>query len=207
MSSYKSFGERADKLAREAFKKVMDASNKLQKAESQARAYPQRTGAVDAEYYAKSARAAADLAEAKADYEKAKRELADMNRGIASIRAELQQQLAKDFRADPAQVDSATMDLLKSGILNTEDYIGLLEKNSGNITMTRVIKGYAQQHADKLHDSTERQRLKAVAMSSTGDHGALANFDVIAEVCHRAEHNTGMIQHYDELTASALESM
>ena len=99
------------------------------------------------------------------------------------------------------------MDLLKSGILNTDDYIGLFERHSGNITMQRLIKSYAMTAADNMHDTNDRQRLKAVALGMNTDSAALQNFDVIAEVCRRAESNTGMIQHYDELTASVLQNM
>ena len=39
MSKYRTFGARADELARAAFKKVMDASQRLADAESKARAH------------------------------------------------------------------------------------------------------------------------------------------------------------------------
>lgn len=207
MSKYRTYGARADELARAAFKEVMDASKRLADAESKAQAYPQRSGMVDPEYYAKSARAAADLAEAKAAYETAKRGLVTLNNELAKLRTDLQNELAKDNRADPDAVDTATMDLLKSGILNTDDYIGLFERHSGNITMQRLIKSYAMTAADNMHNTNDRQRLKAVALGMNTDSVALQNFDVIAEVCRRAESNTGMIQHYDELTASALQNM
>ena len=207
MSKYKIYGQRADELARAAFKKVTDTATALEKAESQARVYPQRTGMVDADYAAKSARAHADLLEAKQNYETAKRELHNLDREIANIRAELERELTKDNRADPDAVDAATMDLLKSGILDTEDYIGLIERHSGNRTMQRLIKGYAMTAADNMHNTNDRQRLKALAMSMNTDSETLQSFDVIADVCHRAANNTGMIQHYDSLTASVIDNM
>ena len=207
MSKYKIYGQRADELARAAFKKVTDTAAALEKAENQARVYPQRSGMVDANYAAKSARAQADLLEAKQAHEQAKRELQNIDRELANIRAELERELAKDNRADPDAVDAATMDLLKSGILNTEDYIGLIERHSGNRTMQRLIKGYAMTAADSMSNTQDRQKLKALAMSMNTDSDTLHNFDVIAEVCHRAANNTGMIQHYDSLTAEALQNL
>ena len=57
MGKYKTYADRVDTLAREAFAKVKDTAAALEKAERQAKAYPQRAGIVDADYYAKSARA------------------------------------------------------------------------------------------------------------------------------------------------------
>lgn len=207
MSKYSTYGARADELARAAFKEVMDASKKLADAESKAQAYPQRSGIVDTAYAAKSARAAADLAEAKENYNKAKQGIVTLNNELAKLRTDLQRELAKDNRADPEAVDTATMDLLKSGILNCDDYIGLFERHSGNRTMQRLIKSYAMTAADNMHNTDDRQRLKAVALGMNTDSETLHNFDVVAEVCRRVEHNTGMIQHYDELTASALQNI
>ena len=207
MSKYRKFAEKADAMAKEAFKKVNETAEALQRAQSKAAACPQRNGMVDAEYAAKSARAAADLAEAKAAHERAKAELQTLNKNIAEVRAELVREIEKDNRADPELVDTATMELLKSGILTTDDYQGLFEKHSGNRTMQRLIRKYANETADNMPEARDRQTLKALAASTDTDSAVLANFDVIAEVCHRAEHNTGMIQHYESLTAQAIKEM
>lgn len=207
MSKYKKYADKVNTMAKEAFKKVTDTAAALERAENQARAYPQRMGGVDPDYYAKSARAAADLAEAKAAHEKAVRDLHTLNVNIAQVRTELVQEICRDNRADPEAVDTATLELLKSGILNTEDYVGLFEKHSGNRTMLRLIRKYANEAADSKANAHERQQLKALAMSTDCDNKTLHDFDVIAEVCHRAENNTGMIQHYDNLTANIIENM
>lgn len=207
MGKYKTYADRVDTLAREAFAKVKDAKAALEKAERQAQAYPQRSGAVDAEYYAKSARAAADLAEAKQNYTAAMRGISTLNENIRGIRSELAAQIDKDGRANPEAVDTATLELLKSGILTESDYVGLLEKNSDNLTMTRLIKKNIEDNAKIMSNTPARQHLMGLALSIDTDSQALQSFDVIADVCSRVEHNTGMIDHYDSLTAQARADM
>jgi len=207
MGKYKTYADRVDTLAREAFAKVKDATAALEKAERQAAAYPQRNGMVDADYYAKSARAAADLAEAKQNYTAALRGISALNEQIQGIRRELAAQIDKDNRANPEAVDTATLELLKSGILKESDYVGLLEKYNDNLTMTRLIKKHIEDDAKIMGDTPARQHLMGLALSVNTDSAALQNFDVLADVCHRAEHNTRMIDSYETLTAQARANM
>lgn len=207
MGKYKTYADRVDTLAREAFAKVKDAAAALEKAERQAQAYPQRNGIVDADYYAKSARAAADLAEAKQNYTAAMRGISTLNANIKDIRRELAAQIDKDNRANPEAVDTATVELLKSGILTENDYVGLLEKNRDNLTMTRLIKKNIEENAKIMGDTPARQHLMGLALSINTDSQTLRNFDLMADVCNRVEHNTRMIDSYEALTAQARAEM
>jgi hypothetical protein len=207
MGKYKTYADRVDTLAKEAFAKVKDAAAALEKAETQAKLYPQRTGGVDPDYYAKSARAAADLAEAKQNYTAAMRGISTLNENIRGIRKELAAQIDKDGRANPEAVDTATLELLKSGILTESDYVGLLEKNRDNLTMTRLIKKNIEENAKIMGDTPARQHLLGLAMSVNTDSTTLRNFDVLADVCNRVEHNTRMIDSYETLTAQARANM
>lgn len=207
MGKYKTYADRVDTLAREAFAKVKDAAAALEKAERQAQAYPQRNGIVDADYYAKSARAAADLAEAKQNYTVAMRGISTLNANIKDIRRELAAQIDKDNRANPEAVDTATLELLKSGILKENDYVGLLEKNRDNLTMTRLIKKNIEENAKIMGDTPARQHLMGLALSINTDSQTLRNFDLMADVCNRVEHNTRMIDSYEALTAQARAEM
>ena len=81
--------------------------------------------------------------------------------------AELRSALEKEVRAskcvDPTAVDAAGVELMKSGILTTDDYYALAEKYDGNVTMLRLLSKYA---ADAATDADNRKDRVALIVLS-----------------------------------------
>jgi hypothetical protein len=65
------------------------------------------------------------------------------------LRKELVAAVDEAFRVDPAQIESATLELLKCGICTPDEYGVLLNKaaTAGNVNMARLIGKYAENAA------------------------------------------------------------
>lgn len=215
MSKFNSYAKKLDEQARAAFKAYRDAEAAYKKAEQRAKEYPQRNGFVDAQYAAKSARAQADFLEAKQAYDTARRAFRDSDRQFDGMRKELAAAIDDAYSADPAQLDTATLELLKSGILNAGEYAKLLEqaKAASNPTMVRMIGRYAGEAAKARGEShgmndREAQALRVAEYNSRSYTGGdrLQAFDNMVELYHRCTNNPGMIDHWDEFTAETVEN-
>ena len=215
MSKFNSYAKKLDEQARAAFKAYRDAEAAYKKAEQKAREYPQRNGMVNADYAAKSARAQADFLEAKQAYESARRTFRDSDRQFNAMRRELAAAIDDAYSADPAALDSATLELLKSGIMNASEYTKLLEqaKANNNPTMVRMIGKYAADAAKARGEShgmndREAQALRVAEYNSRTFTGGdrLQAFDNMVELYHRCTNNPGMIDHWDEFTAETVEN-
>ena len=215
MSKFNSYAKKLDEQARAAFKAYRDAEAAYKKAEQKAKEYPQRNGMVNADYAAKSARAQADFLEAKQAYESARRTFRDSDRQFDVMRKELAAAIDDAYSVDPAALDSATLELLKSGIMNASEYTKLLEqaKANNNPTMVRMIGKYAADAAKARGEShgmndREAQALRMAEYNSRSYTGGdrLQAFDNMVELYHRCTNNPGMIDHWDEFTAETVEN-
>jgi hypothetical protein len=217
MSKFRRFGIRADQIARDAFERYESAAQALRRAEDARRACPERVGMVDADYAAKAARAAADVSEANYRVHQARLNLEQAEREIANIRAELAAAVASEFAANPAQVDAATMELLKSGICGPSDFASMMQEaqRNGNHTMMRLIAKYAGDAAEDrksntlIGNDTDAMRLTAIAEKGTENDGTavMECFDTLMDICRMTVRNPSMIPNWGELTANALASM
>ncbi len=215
MSKFNSYAKKLDEQARAAFKAYRDAEAAYKKAEQKAREYPQRNGMVNADYAAKSARAQADFLEAKQAYETARRTFRESDTQFNAMRRELAAAIDDAYSADPAQLDTATLELLKSGILTGSEYAKLLEqaKAASNPTMVRMIGRYAGEAAKARGESHGMNDREATALrmaeynsrSYTGGD-RLQAFDNMVELYHRCTNNPAMIDHWDEFTAETVEN-
>lgn len=216
MSKFNSYARKVDEIAKAAFEDYRKAEQAYKKAEEQARQYPQRHGMVDAQYAAKSARAQADFLEAKEAMKAAKTAFEGHKSEIAALRKELVSELDDHYAADPAALDSATLELLKSGVLKANEYGKLMDKaqSDGNYTMARMIAKYAgdaaEQRGSKYGQNDEQARvLRGISYTANQNNGneTLQAFDLMGDVYNRAVNNPGMIDHWGELTSNALENM
>lgn len=215
MSKFNSYAKKLDEQAKAAFKAYRDAEAAYKKAEQKAREYPQRNGMVNADYAAKSARAQADFLEAKQAYETARRTFRESDTQFNAMRRELAAAIDDAYSADPAQLDSNTLELLKSGILTGSEYAKLLEqaKAASNPTMVRMIGRYAGEAAKARGESHGMNDREATALrmaeynsrSYTGGD-RLQAFDNMVELYHRCTNNPAMIDHWDEFTAETVEN-
>lgn len=213
MSKFNKYAKRADEIVKAAFEEYrnaaaahIDAEEQVSKLKDQ-----QKSDGASPQLSAKIARAEADLIEAKAAYRNAPRELEKRMRDLEKIRKELEAELAEALSADPAQLDTNTLELMKSGILTASEYAKLLDaaQNAGNPTMTRLIGKYAADAAKAYRPGDEEARvLNVVVARSRQDNGSeyLKAFDYMVDVYGRAVRNPAMIAMWEELTANVVEA-
>lgn len=212
MSEFNEYAKQVDEIARASFKEYETAADALKKAEDQVSSLRREYHSVNSpQYAAKSTRAQADYLEAMEGLKKAKKSLGEREKEISALRQNLSDAVAKRFVADPASLDSNTMELLKSGILKSNEYESLMKNalQTGNHTMARMIGKYAEKEAqaeDKRHggNTPTARHLRQIAYMASVCNGGyiMQNFDTIADVYHRATRNPGsMIKMWDELTS------
>lgn len=210
MSKYNSYAARMNDLAKENFSAFLKAKAELEAAERHYKDNQRPRGIwnADAEKIARVARAEADYAEKKAAYEAARRKFEGSADGLRGIRSELAKAIDADNMANPDDLDGNTLELLKSGILKPSEYGSLLDKFSGNATMSRMIGSYAEARAKEDGRSAEdRAALSYVAHNAQQATGGdrLEAFDVLSDVYRRCTRNPALIGHWDELTADVIE--
>ena len=210
--------EREQKLARD-----LDAA--VEKAERENRAHRgDRIGApgaaaVDPDEYIAALRSKADLAEAKKSRDSFWFTLPDRLGGeVKRIRAELVEALDGEFCADPAQLDTATLALLDSGICSPDEYRRLLDRaaEKRNTTLARVIGAHAERAAkDAEHDPVQGEQ-NAAAYRAVAIEGAafgrraddfLSAFDAYSNAVSTASRNAPMLtgDQLAQFSADALE--
>ena len=215
MSKFNKYARQIDEMAKTSFEEYLKTKEALAKATEKAREYPLRPGCT-AEYNAKSARAQADLVEAQTAEKAARRALQNNSAKIKTLREELVKELNDTFVVDPAAVDNNALELLKSGMLKSNDYASLAKKAQadGNYTMIRMIAKYAgdaakaeaAQHGETNNPvATELRRISYMGDVYNGNEHLQA-FDSLAEVYSRTANNTAMIKNWNELTAQTVEN-
>jgi len=215
MSKFSSYATRVDKIAQDIFAEYVAAENTLKEAEAVCRKYPQHRGVVDYEYAAKSARAQADLMDAKNKLKQVQERMAAHNSDIAAIRQELAKALKDEYAAKPSDIDPGVLELLKTGVLRSDEYAKLMHdaQEADNVTMSRLISRYAADAAEEISKKygqrdQKAMELRAVAhQGNSDDVGAkLGMFDAIAETYQRTVNNVGMINYWNELVGPVIES-
>lgn len=211
MTKFNTYAKQAETIAKECMTEYQAAIERLKKAEQARRDYPQRGGIVSADYAAKSARAEADYLEAKEAVRAAKAKMKAGKSELDRIKKVLAADIESSYAADPTQMDSATVELLKSGILKASEYERLYNHaaKAGNPTMMRLIGKYANDRATDEQKNllpVDRSVLLSIAHSSRQVNGAeyLAGFHLIEDVFSRCIDNPTMINHFDELTQETI---
>lgn len=211
MSKFNTYIRQINDIAAEAFKEYTAAENAFKAAESKYNAYPRRKGFVDADYAAKSARAEADYMEAKAAFDKFKRTGFDsyiprMN----EVRKALVADVGNHFTADPAALDMATIELMKSGILSVAEYNRLMDRAIGenNHTMARMIGQHAKTVAESAKSNDEAAAFRTIAYKSNGLNGSnyIEAFDFVTSLFDRCTRNPGLYKKWDELAGNVIEN-
>ena len=212
MSRYRKFAEELDNLARAKFKAYTDAESKLRSAELQRKALP--------DYASQLQRVEADygVENAKGGLETAKLALEGVTDEVDEIRSRLAKEVFERYSADPSRVDSATLELLKSGILTAAEYRSVLEtaKKTNNTAMIRLAGKYAMSASEavaqeygedypKVRELREIGLLGSSVIDTTGEH-IMNSFDVLATALETTAKNPSMIQDWNRLTADVIES-
>ena len=210
-----SIREQIEELADSTFEEIGQIENAYKQAEQRRSETQQHNGVVSPEYAAKAARAEADYLAAREAYRGMQRNLpGKAQEKMAAIRREYAQEVARQFAVDPEKLDTAELELLKSGIMRPDEYRAMLEKEAraGNATMVRLIANYAAKEAEaaaaKNGAGDDRAReLRAISYMAKADQAGeeLRTFDAVSDVLMRCVNNPGMIPHWDGLAGPLLD--
>ena len=209
MSEFNHFIRQINDIAAEAFKEYTAAETAYKSAESKKNAFPRKNG-LGAEYNAKSARYEADYEEAKATLEAFKRNgFYNHRKRMDEVRKEFVAAVESHFTADPAALDMATLELLKSGILKPAEYNRLMDKaiNDNNHTMARMIGQHAKAAAENTTDRDTATALRSVSYRSSGMNGSnyVEAFDFVTGLYDRCSRNPALYSKWDELAGEVIE--
>lgn len=209
MSRFNSYIRQINDIAAEAFKEYAAAETAYKNAESKKNAFPRRNG-LGADYTAKSARYEADYAEALAAYDKFRRDgFYNHKKRMDEVRKEFVAAVESHFTADPAALDMATLELLKSGILKPAEYNRLMDKaiNDNNHTMARMIGQHAKAAAENAIDRDTATALRSVSYKSNGMNGSnyVEAFDFVTGLYDRCSNNPALYAKWGELVGDVIE--
>lgn len=208
MSKFNSYAKRLNDAAKTAFEKYQKAEKVYLAAQDRRRNLPWNATRDDKTV------ADAAIIQAEEALNAAKGAFTAARQEMANIRGELANDLKKAYTANPEDIDSNTMELLKSGILSPDEYVALANRaiSNGNNTMLRIIGNHAEKVADGLRDdqkATEtRGALYAIssrAKDSTGS-AELEAYDSLVSTFDRCSNNPAMINHWDGLTQTVVDS-
>ena len=212
MGEFQEYGKRMNDIAKAAIQQYQAALSKVQKAED---AYKKASDPYkdptrsDYEHQAYIARTKADLLDAQNGLRTAKTVMLTEVDSIKAVGKELQKAVSDRFTADGSQVDSGTLELLKSGILKAHEYISLYDraKKAGNNTMMRIIGKYAGEGAANAPTAELERQMRMIAaaagMATGGEYIDL--YGAFLDVYSRTANNPAMIKRWDEITEPILQ--
>ncbi len=119
---------------------------------------------------------------------------------MQETRKALSAELDTVYAVNPDEVDNNAMTLINSGIMNTADFERMYQKakESGNLTMTRLIGKSAYDYAEKAPDDSSRRTLNAIfADSVSWKQDEMASFDECVFSLKRATGNNNSIYQYE----------
>lgn len=215
MSNFNQFAKRANEICKAAFAEHNSLAENVSRCQAKLDQYPYRSVA-DAEYLANQAKARAAHLEAESDYKAFKGAGFDkVKKQLAELRAELSAAVDKTYAVNPSAVDMSTIELLKSGIMTSKDYISLVESaiDAKNYTMARMIGKYAKDKSDAIiikdgRFNDEAKTLTAVYLRANRETGSeyLEKFDLLSVAFDKTTKNPLMIQAWDSMTENIVEN-
>lgn len=209
MSKFNHYIRQINDIAAEAFDEYNAAKNAVDAAESKRNAYPRKNG-MGYEYAAKSARFEAEYQEAKATLEAFKRNgFYNHRKRMDEVRKAFVEDVGNYFSADPAAIDMATVELMKSGILTAGEYNRLMDRaiSEDNHTMARLIGQHAKAAAENAGDRDTATALRSVSYKSNGMNGSnyVEAFDFVTGLYDRCSRNPALYGSWNELAGEVIE--
>ena len=214
MSKFNRHARELDTIAKETFTNYREAETQLKAAQSRADELGKHASE-SAENAAKYARAQATLIEAKENMRAASDEFEAGRKSIKAIRDRLAAEISEEYAAKPEQIDLATIELMKAGVMSSSEYRRIFDavRADGNSTMARIIAKYAAGEAEKAvrqngEFDEEASGFRQIVFDGRHENGSeyLEAFDSFVNVYNRTEHNTALIGYWDELTSAAIEN-
>lgn len=185
MSKYRTYGNELKAAFVGARNRYNAAVEKVEDAEKMlSRAKADRTH--DADYVAATvAQREAQLRLARANLkEETAAAWAEFATTKNKLTADLRAAVAADNAVNPADVDGATMELLKSGVCRGGDFEALARRFAGNATMSRLIGKFASDAAQNAADAAERGQLQYIATNArTASDGVIEAWDGLCSMC------------------------
>lgn len=168
-------------------KEYAAAADALAKAEKNKEiAYAMVTEKYVGERATKRARADAALTEAKANFDNVSRTVwADFDREKNRLTDELHAAIRADAVVNPDTLDANTIELLKSGVCNSDDFQALLARFDGNSAMTKLISKYASDASKTAQDRNEQARLNIIANTArNGESAVMRSWNELSETAN-----------------------
>lgn len=214
MSRFNEYARRLNHEAKKAFAEYRKAEHDYHEAEQTVNSFPKGIDGVYPKYQAEHARARARFYEMRTAYNAAYNKFRSMSKVFLDIRNELEEAINNVYAADPTEMDTNALELIRSGILNADEYTKLMEKaqSTDNFTMARLIGKYAADAADAIADKNgsndpEARQLRAVAAEGSTSNGReyLDAFDSLVNVFDRCTNNTALIDRWDSIVSETIE--
>ena len=105
----------------------------------------------------------------------------------AELRTALNTDVKKHSLAASEDIDMGALELMKAGVLTTEDYSNFAEKYDGNATMLKLIAHYAGEAAAQTQNRKSAAALHALASNCATGMGKIINswneLEVTANYC------------------------
>ena len=221
MSKFNTYAQQLDAAFKTARGEYVEAYQRFQQAQqANCRANVWTPNESAAEKQVKTARAALALHDAEAAFTEASaRVWGDFKTTRRMLRAELEQEVRAANLVNPDAIVSNALELLKSGVLTSDDYAAFMEKYDSNPTMLKLLAHYAAEAAKATDSRREAATLNAISIDcQSGQSTVLRAFDDICKIsdyCRgekhvgdqiRPEHAVNMSSRWEELTSEAVEN-
>ena len=210
MSKFKSYADRVNTIAKAAFAAYLDAKAKEERAEARYREETDPYKGGSYEQQARAARAKADLLDAQKEVKEAQKFMQSEIDNVRAVGRELQAAVAAEYCPDGSQVDMATVELMRSGILKPHEYFSLYEKaqNAGNHTMCRLIGKYIGDAAPNAPTNELQAQMTQIANNAqhTAGQEYTDRFNALLDAYSRTANNPAMMDRWDEITAQNIET-
>ena len=215
MSEFNIYARKLDTAFKEARSEYNTAFRALQEAQQANRdANAWKPGDSAEEKQVRTTRAALKLHDAEAIfYEVSARVWDNFKATRRTIRAELEQAVRTAYIVDPNAINSNALELMKSGVMTSDDYAAFVKKYGNNPTMLRLISHYSAAAAKAQDNSGEAAALNAISEACQSWKGkVLQKFDDLSDYCgditghEEPDEVSRMSEKWDELSLNAVEN-
>lgn len=165
MSKFNTYARQLDaafKTARDKYAEAYSSLVQARQADTDAKAWRPNDTAEDKQL--RTAEAALNLNKADAEFKIADGRIwSEFDSKRKELRKELEKDVQKNSLANPDAIDSNALELLKSGVLTSDDYAAFMEKYDSNPTMLRVISKYALDASENADDTKDAVALRILS--------------------------------------------
>lgn len=215
MSQFNIYARKLDTAFKEARSEYNTAFCALQEAQQASRdANAWKPGDSAEEKQVRTTRAALKLHDAEATFNEVSARVWDNFKATRrTIRAELEQAVRTAYIVDPNAINSNALELMKSGVMTSDDYAAFVKKYGNNPTMLRLISHYSAAAAKAQDNSGEAIALNAISEACQGWKGkVLQKYDDLSDYCgnitgyEEPDEVSRVSEKWDELSLNAVEN-